>query len=583
MSQTFSQDDYQLLQKHLQAQVEVEFLTVPFYLTAVYSFTQKALNNSTLSWDNTNLYDLQQRTLSVAVQEMYHLQLACNLANAFDVTPAIPQAVLEAGTEISIPHLAPGGVPLTTQLGNLPAVIEAMVKIETPDPNSTFPPPNDNVVYDSISDLYHATLTLLARYLLAYAQTPAALDPNFSPNRYQVAWGAFSSRYTYNKITDRGHVQRLANAIADQGEGHLVAPELQLMAHAGSKEINQVFKFGEGGYVLPEYQPSAGSRFAQYDNLTHYARFEQIKAVVQSPPIERDFFYQGGGTPSPDLPDWAKNLTYEVVQSSLNTIWSYLVDVMQQGFATGALGEGFGNAMLSVKYLAPLIWQFGYCPSYDYRAGVTPAETQDAMDASDPLCLFHWDAATIEVRKEYPDKKNTCEGLNQCAGLGWGGLGTKVGDGACATADLHTCQGTNSCKYQAGCGYLSSIKVDTKNVYLPTYEQWIPGVNQCEGKGGCQVPIAINQVFDSTATFDDIKPPPVTRLDDLKATKQKATPVWDEARKLLQLMNNVPRELRGQDPITLPDPVSKQVQNGPDYDGKKRRAAISASSKQPTS
>lgn len=578
MSQTFSQEDYGLLQKHLQAQVEVEFLTVPFYLTAVYSFTQDALN-STLNWDNTTLYDLQQRTLSVAVQEMYHLQLACNLANAFNVTPTIPQAVLAAGTPITIPHLAPGGVPLTTELGNLPAVIEAMVEIETPDPNSTYPPPNADVVYDSISDLYHATLTLLARYLLAYAQTPAALDPNFSPNRYQVAWGAFENRYTYNKIANRGDVPRLANAITDQGEGHLVSPELQLAAPRVSAEVSTVFKFGEGGNVLPEYQPTPGSRFYQYDGLTHYARFEQIKAVVQSPPIVPAFFYQTGGTASPDLPSWAPS--YQTVQDSLNTIWSYLVDVMQTGFGTGTLSDipSFGDAMLSVKYLAPLIWQWGYCPSYEYRTGVTAEEAQDAMDAADPLCLFHWDKVTIKIREEYPDKKNTCEGLNQCAGLGWGGLGTQVGDGACATADLHTCQGTNSCKFQGGCAYLSSVE----KKLLPTYEQWIPGVNQCKSMGGCQVPIATLQVFDSTADLNQVQPPPVTRLQDLQATKAKATTVWDEARSLLQIMNNVHRELSGENASTLPDPLSKQVSGGTDYDGKKRRTAISATSKQPTS
>ncbi len=128
MTGSFSDADVELLQRHLQAIVEVEFFTIPLYLTAVYSFTEIALEAP------STLYTVQQEALSVAVQEMYHLQCACNILNAFTVTPTIPKLTIPAGTDLPIPHLVQNGRPLTTRLGALPAAIASMIDIESPIP-----------------------------------------------------------------------------------------------------------------------------------------------------------------------------------------------------------------------------------------------------------------------------------------------------------------------------------------------------------------------------------------------------------------------------------------------------------------
>lgn len=568
MNEKFSEGDVELLKRHLQALIEVEFFTVPLYLTAVYSFTQTAINYTPDGGNTFPLSDLQQKTLSVAVQEMYHLQMASNLANAFDVTPDIPQMSLTAGETLTVPHLEDGGKSLQTQLGNLPAVIEAMVLVEKPDPN-TPPPPNEAVIYPSIADLYHATLQLLAGYLEAFGLLPAALDPYFLPNHDQVAYGAFSTRYIYNKIATRDDAKHAANAVTDQGEGTLVSPEDQGGGYRVSAKVASFFQFGENDTVLPEYQSSKGSRFYVYDQITHYKRFEEIQSTLASQDWDKVIggaaFYPAGD-PSPDLPSWAADSA--TLQASLNTIWSYLIDTMQAGFQSGNLLPenpdptipGFNDAMLAFKYVIPLIWQWGECPSFEYRAGVTPVETQAAMDSADPLCLFHWDERTIEVRTKYPNDKNTCQGLNQCAGMGWGGIATEKGNGACATADLHTCQGGNTCSFQGGCGFLSTVK----GVLLPASEQWIPGLNQGPLTGGCQTPVGTAQVFDRTADLSQFPPPAQPRLEALKTTS-----VWDEARKLF-----AQRESIG----NLPAPISEQVDDI-DYDGTKRRQAISPTSK----
>jgi hypothetical protein len=489
-----------------------------------------------------------------------------------------------AGQQLTIPHLDPNAQPLTTQLGNLPAVMAAIIEVEVPDPNPTPPPPNERVVYPSIADLYNATLVLLKGYLSTFGMLAVARDPYFVPNHNQVAYTGFASQYKYNAIGTRPTVAQVANAITDQGEGSLIAAA-----------VGGPFRSGASGTVLPEYQPSPGSRFAAYDSVTHYERFVEVQSVLNSEGwqeiIGGAVFYEPNGQRSPDLPSWAPE--YDTLQASLNTIWSFLVDTMQAGFQDGSLQvnnpnpllPGFSEAMLSFKYIIPLIWQRGHCPSFMYSPNVSTDAVQQAMDAADPLCLFHWDARTREIRIKYPH--NSCQGLNCCAGQGWGGIGTQKGDGACATADLHTCGANNSCKLEGGCGFLVSKSGEScgasaaaaaqptgcndGNQLLPPSEEWIPGENSCGGLGGCQTPIAPDQVFNRNAkpTIDAQTDPAWTPDAKQQVENLIGAKVWERARQLFIAHEGLSAQ---------PSPVAKQI-GGIDYDGTKRRAAIAPTSK----
>lgn len=571
MSTAFTSGDAHLLKRHLLALTEVEFFTIPFYLTAVYSFTNGALNLGSGQGTATPT-DVQQETLSVAVQEMYHLQLAANLSNAFGVTPNIPSMTL-SGLAIPIPHLEQNGKPLIAGLGNLPAEIQAMIEVESPDPNPDFPPPNEAVTYASISDLYHATLQLLAQYLKASVNTAAANDEHFQPGHNQVAYGTFPQTYKHNTIESRGDVATCANAITDQGEGDLVStPGENARLKAVQATLRMFFVSGPDGTVLPEFQPAAGSRFAKYGALTHFSRFVDIQekitanSAVWTSAIGGPVFYEGDGVKSSDLPEWAPSL--ETVQDSINTVWSYVIDQMQSGFANGSLsstsGSGpnyptFNDAMMSFKYLLPLAWQWGAIPAFVYRAGVTGQAVQDALDAADPYCLSHWDALTIEVRKNHP--LNVCQGLNACKGQGWGGIATIAGNGACATADFHSCGGFNSCKGQGGCGYLST---NPDQSLLPAANQFTPGKNPGSGNGGCQSPVGTKQQF-SSSTVATISQQVASGAwtasegNDLSSLVTQHVAVWDHARTLF-----------GTSDIT---PNSGKIGNV-DYDGTTRRSFI---------
>lgn len=588
MLNLLSAQDVQLLETHLQAIVEVEMFTVPLYLTAVYSFTDAALAYSAKDASGkttTPLYDLQQNTLSVAVQEMYHLQLACNLANAFQVSPRLPQLDVPAGVELTIPHLDPKGKKLTTKLGNLPQLIEAMIAVETPDPDPQFPVPNETATYHSISDLYHATLQLLSKYLEAARSTPYALDPHFTPDNKQIVADNFLAQYRYNTVSSRSDVIELTNAITDQGEGKPVSTPVKSKV-AKFFAVAKAEHEEDSNAVDPKYQPTPGSRFYKFDDRTHYARFLDIQAALQKEDwaklIGGPVFYEADGKQL-DFPKWAEQnkIDFDTLQTSMSTIWTYLIELTQTAVDDGVLHPptpspypAFREAMLSFKYLIPLIWQTGYCPSFLYTgkkdAPITGEQAQAAMDKVDPLCLFHWDAGSIAVRNNFPIL-NACQGLNQCKGQGWGGIGTQPGDGACATADFHTCQGGNSCQYQGGCGFLSND--------LPDTEQWIPGENSKTPKGGqatggCQTPLAMganspagDQVFDRNPNINpDWSPEIKARLESLKGKS-----VWHEARNLFA-------QRVQKSPADLPAPQKKQ-QGDINYDGDARRQAIAATSK----
>ncbi len=591
MATSFSQSDLALLKAHLAAIIEVEFFTIPYYLDAVYSFTSTALNYTVPGNDGAvakPLYDLQQEALSVAVQEMYHLQLACNLANAFDEFKPkdIPPLTLEAGVSIQIPHLEPDHQPLNAMLGDLPAAIATMIAIETADPNP-FPPISPDVVYPSISDLYNATLQLLAKY---WGATTANNDPHLDPNSPQVAYGTFSWTYKYNKVTDRQGVMDAINAITDQGEGKVLPTPPNANANAGTNAamaalaqfVSLFRRAADDECVDPAFQPAAGTRFYAYGMKTHYKRFVDVmnQINVWTERVSFPLFYVPGAPQ--ELPAWVLQTygtidnAYTTIQNSLNTVWSALIDAMRAGFADGSLNDSdgtedkpsFNDMMLTFKYSIPLVWQLGRVPSFVYLDPADRMPVGQALDAVDHFCVVHWDPRTEQLRQQPGFVKNACQGLNTCEGRGWGGLGTKPGDGACSTADFHTCGGGNDCTTQGGCGFLSTDK--DQNLY-PYSDQWAPSMNDCSHRGGCQTPISTGQVFAySTWTKNAIQQSSFTDDQKKALTDLCQTNVWDHARALLA-------KKLGVDVSELPAPRTGSVGSF-DYDGTTRRNAVYPSS-----
>lgn len=546
-----------LLHKHLNALVAVEFFTIPVYLTGVYSFKKTELAKK-------DVWNIQQKTLSVAIQEMYHLQMAGNLANAVGHKPVVPGLSLKPKNN-TIPYLKKENGPATKfDLGNLNTLIETMVKIETPTA-SYVAMPNAEAEYDSIAKLYFATMLLIDLALFEKWFEGKGIE-----TKLQVAYGAFNKRYKFNKIENLADLGSAINAITDQGDGSDVA--IEFCKHHEDRPLSKLLVTSDNADdVHPRFQPTHTSRFYQYDAKTHLARFQ----TVQNDIAGKDYFYSDEPSPSDIIPTW-HGLSSSEIQKYHNVIWSYMIFILNKGFDKGELAGGFipdgydisfTETMTAFKYTIPILWQLGSVPYFEYTANVSSSDVNEAFAKIDPLCLFHWDDKTQVLRKSNAWKPNACMGLNRCNGQGWGKTGTKPGDCQCATADFHTCVGSNSCNYQGGCGFIASEQGAGTGL-APADKQFIPGEEYTSGVsgaglGGCQTPIAPAQKFSSTnkSAIEGDKTWTAQQKAGLEALLGKS--VWDRARKVLQ----------EQQPDMGTPPASKGV-----YNGTERRNAIEPTS-----
>lgn len=82
-------------------------------------------------------------------------------------------------------------------------MIRAMIaiEIEMPDPNPHFPPPNEEVVYGSIADLYYATLMLSGAHSYCYRRAPVGSIAALF--QIAVTMLAVCLRLTYSDVKDR--------------------------------------------------------------------------------------------------------------------------------------------------------------------------------------------------------------------------------------------------------------------------------------------------------------------------------------------------------------------------------------------
>ncbi len=140
----------EILQSNLQAAVDLEFWTIPFYLAALYSVPDQTAEE-------------YQLIRSVVAQEMLHFELAGNVANAYGVDVTCDAPVYGKG----IPHLDfaldrvdPTTIftPWSSDIGPLDTErINAMCLIEFPEWDESVPRPQiDEEEYGSIGALYRA-------------------------------------------------------------------------------------------------------------------------------------------------------------------------------------------------------------------------------------------------------------------------------------------------------------------------------------------------------------------------------------------------------------------------------------------
>ena len=316
MSKT-NQWDLPHLHRHLQSAVDLEFWTIPFYMAAMYSIKDPS----------SVAYRLLQ---SIVYQEMFHVELAANIANAYALSPAFGAPAYK-GT--MIPHLnfnldSPNPTqiyhPYSAEIGPLDkSRINAMCLIEYPEWDTGHQPDltEDVSQYGSIGEFYDAVEVGVIE-----------LADNIKGDRNQVNYfQSFYNNFSQPILIENGvrglpQVRKLITVIVDQGEGKT----------DGDQEIPETYQNTADGY---------------YESWSHFKKFISIRDLEQWPDV-----YRGDANPAPETTG------YEAQQILVNnfTIFRTTLETLFSGGDPG----NFGSLMAVLGGNILNCWQQGAIPKF---------------------------------------------------------------------------------------------------------------------------------------------------------------------------------------------------------------------------
>lgn len=305
------------LRTHLQGVVDLEFWTIPYYLTAMYSIKDPS----------EDAYQLLQ---SIVYQEMLHAQLACNLANAFGYSPTF---TAPAYVGKHIPHLRfsldePNPTrtfhPYSAELGPLDVQrINAMCLIEYPEWSTERTPdvrPNREE-YGSIGEFYAAVRTGVAALRESIRGRTRQVD------HFQFYYAGFTQP-TITRDGPEGYPQAvtLMDVITTQGEGQA----------QGDADVPPAFRNTADGF---------------HEAWPHFRKFSTIRSAGRLPET-----WTGDATPPEGSPG------HRAQQRLIRDFAEFLrvLDAMFSGRPVGA----FGPLMAKLGGDILTCWQNGAIPRF---------------------------------------------------------------------------------------------------------------------------------------------------------------------------------------------------------------------------
>ncbi|WP_338847377.1 ferritin-like protein [Massilia sp. W12] len=260
-------DDRIALQEAAQLAIEVEFTTIPAYLTALYSISDV----------NSEAYRLLR---SVVMEEMFHLNQAANTLIALGGLPLFTGAAAP-----SYPCYLPQANPATTPLVGLyrasPDVFEnVFVAIEEPAPAHA---PAQGTNYDTIAQLYEALIDGMKAYngsTPLFEANPAGLQ------RTDIYLGKFGG--TPLLVTDMDSALAGITQIMQQGEGS-VPPGQSLVPVESFGAYNHYGQRSDGTYGPIIGTPLEMSHFVKFRKVAlDTANFPATYPIISNP-LRADF------------------------------------------------------------------------------------------------------------------------------------------------------------------------------------------------------------------------------------------------------------------------------------------------------
>lgn len=306
--------DIQDLQDAAQLAVQVEFTTIPAYLTALYSISDTA----------STAY---QTLRSVVMEEMFHVNQAANIVVALGSLPIF------TGTKApQYPGYLPQANQNTTPLIGLfrasPDVFgNVFAAIETPAPPGA-PPQGDN--YDTIAQLYAA----LTQAVDAYAGNPFQALPQIGRQRTDIYLGKFGGKVI--EIRTKVDFHEAVIEIVKQGEGTVptTAPLVPIERYGVYNHY--------GNRTDGTYGPILGTPY----ELSHFIKFRQVSLdTANFPPTY----------PIISNPDLACFTNEDAIRQAtlFNLTYSVMLRALEQSFAADQPDPYFGVVLGLMHQVLP--------------------------------------------------------------------------------------------------------------------------------------------------------------------------------------------------------------------------------------
>lgn len=310
---------------NLQHAVDLEFWTLPLYLTSLYSI--QGLENL-----EPRQYPSAAKLLaSIAAQEMLHLEIACNLCNALGYSPQFNKPVYSEANGIPFlkPHQLPNDISgFAVKPGALNEnSIKLFCAIELPE-QQTHRDWNDDETYDSIAHLYEA-LYIAVNHLWQKCFIGAGKN-NKQKNSFNVQHHA-SGIGVSQQVNSLEDAHAAIEAIIEQGEG------------------------ANTSFVKPDYRPVAtGDQFdlSSYEGaLSHYQKLRILLHHKDRLPLCYELNENADATEQ---------------QLQLQKTFTAFKNSLQESFSTegNALSEKFWPLMFDLKNKIAAVWQAGAVPQW---------------------------------------------------------------------------------------------------------------------------------------------------------------------------------------------------------------------------
>jgi rubrerythrin len=280
-------DARQTLGALLQSALQLEFATIPTYLSAAFSLTA-----------NPEIRDL---ILRVAREEMLHLTAVANLMNAIGIAPNIVAAVPEYPYELNV--LEPV-LKLNLSSFSFDLIETLFMAIEAPEVRVIFTahvadrPKTIGQFYAGIIQIItNDTIPDLFKNALDNAYKQRAVDPNFQ----QVAYVNNQDTGTYPlklgtdfKITDKDSAVRYLSWVVSEGEGEAPYKPLDTEGLPGHhyrfesilrsrylvRDDNAQLKYSFSGGDLP-FDPAGVHEFDVNAKVKDYAAYPTVQQQMK--------------------------------------------------------------------------------------------------------------------------------------------------------------------------------------------------------------------------------------------------------------------------------------------------------------